>query len=104
MLLHGQPGSPLEWQAVVAKLRVDRRVLVPTRPGYSGDPGEATGWAGNAAALLDLLDAAGIERALVVGLLLGGRCRDRGGDPGAVPGRRPGPGVLGRGPPRGQLG
>ncbi|MGZ4666089.1 MAG: alpha/beta fold hydrolase [Frankiaceae bacterium] len=67
VLLHGQPGSPLEWRPVVAKLRVDHRVLVPTRPGYSGDPGEATGWAGNAAALLDLLDAADIERALVAG-------------------------------------
>ena len=48
-------------------LREDRRVLVPTRPGYAGDPGEATNWAGNAAALLDLLDDTGIERALVVG-------------------------------------
>ena len=67
VLLHGQPGSPLEWQAVVPLLREDRRVLVPTRPGYAGDPGEATNWAGNAAALLDLLDDIGIERALVVG-------------------------------------
>src|SRR5512142_754917 len=34
VLLHGQPGSPLEWAAVVAQLGRDRRVLVPTRPGY----------------------------------------------------------------------
>ena len=67
VLLHGQPGSPLEWQAVTAELRAHHRVLVPTRPGYGGDPGEATGWAGNATALLDLLDAVGIDRALVVG-------------------------------------
>ena len=67
VLLHGQPGSPLEWQAVVPLLREDRRVIVPTRPGYAGDPGEATNWAGNATALLDLLDDTGIERALIVG-------------------------------------
>ena len=67
VLLHGQPGSALEWQAVLAQLRAHHRVLVPTRPGYSGDPAEATGWAGNATALLDLLDAAGIEKAVIVG-------------------------------------
>jgi pimeloyl-ACP methyl ester carboxylesterase len=67
VLLHGQPGSPHEWRAVTAELRAHHRVLVPTRPGYTGDPGEATGWAGNATALLDLLDAVGIEKALVVG-------------------------------------
>jgi pimeloyl-ACP methyl ester carboxylesterase len=67
VLLHGQPGSPLEWEAVVAELGEDHRVLVPIRPGYRGDPAEATNWAGNATALLDLLDQVGIERALVVG-------------------------------------
>lgn len=69
VLLHGQPGSAADWELVLPHLG-GLRLLVPDRPGYDGTP--AGGFAHNAAALLRRLDAAGIERAVLVGHSWGG--------------------------------
>ncbi len=57
VLLHGQPGDGSEFIRVRQALRrKGLRVLTVDRPGYAGDPGAATGYAGNAEALAALLD------------------------------------------------
>lgn len=67
VLLHGQPGTGLDWQWVVPLLTADFTVVVPDRPGYGCTGGPATGFAGNAAAVLELLDRLGLGRAVLVG-------------------------------------
>jgi len=69
VLLHGQPGSGEDWALVRAHLS-GLRVLAPTRPGYDGTP--ARDFAGNARALVQLLDESGVERAVVAGHSWGG--------------------------------
>lgn len=64
VLLHGQPGSARDWYRVLPLLSA-RRVVCPDRPGYDGTP--ATGFAGNASAVVELLDREGVDRAIVVG-------------------------------------
>ena len=64
VLLHGQPGAAADWDLVLPHLD-GLRVLAPTRPGYEGSP--AGGFGVNAAAVLRLLDAAQVGRAVVVG-------------------------------------
>src|SRR6202008_3404952 len=34
VLLHGQPGSPADWQAVTARLPEQLHAFAPERPGY----------------------------------------------------------------------
>ena len=72
ILLHGQPGSAADWDAVVPLLAPDFTVVVPDRPGYGRTGGPARGFAGNATAVLDLLDHMGIARAIAVGHSWGG--------------------------------
>ncbi len=67
VLLHGQPGTGRDWQRVVPLLRPDFTVVVPDRPGYGATGGPATGFAGNAEALVALMDRLGQERAIIVG-------------------------------------
>lgn len=67
VLLHGQPGTGLDWQWVVPLLEADFTVVVPDRPGYGATAGPATGFAGNAGAVVRLLDRLGVDRAVVVG-------------------------------------
>ncbi len=67
VLLHGQPGTGLDWQWVVPVLRPHLTVVVPDRPGYGATGGPATGFAGNAAAVVELLDRLGCDRAVLVG-------------------------------------
>lgn len=69
VLLHGQPGSGLDWAAVTPHLD-GLRLFAPTRPGYDGS--RPLDFAGNARALVDRLDAAGVQRSVVVGHSLGG--------------------------------
>jgi pimeloyl-ACP methyl ester carboxylesterase len=80
ILLHGWPSDPHDWDSVVPPLAADGcRVLVPWLRGFGPtrflDPG--TPRSGQQAALgsdvRDLMDALGIERALLAGYDWGGR-------------------------------
>jgi pimeloyl-ACP methyl ester carboxylesterase len=71
LLLHGQPGSAHDWDAVRAAIGARVLTLAIDRPGWDGRRGP-TDLAGNARAALAELDARGIERATVVGHSLGG--------------------------------
>ena len=70
LLLHGQPGSARDWDLVVASLGAGANAVAVDRPGWNGRFA-ATDLAGNARAALAVLDARGIERAVVVGHSLG---------------------------------
>lgn len=65
VLLHGQPGTSAEWNRVAGLLEDRFLVIVPDRPGYGNSDGPATGFAGNAAAVISLLDRLGVRRALI---------------------------------------
>ncbi|HEY0936460.1 MAG TPA: alpha/beta fold hydrolase [Trebonia sp.] len=72
VLLHGQPGSPADWQALIARLPPQLRAVAPDRPGYGASPRPAGGFTANARALLDDLDARGVQNAVLVGHSWGG--------------------------------
>ena len=67
VLLHGQPGGPADWSAVIEELRGRMRLVVPDRPGYGRTGRPALGFDGNATALIQLLDRLNIERAVIAG-------------------------------------
>ncbi|MGC8628438.1 MAG: alpha/beta fold hydrolase [Acidimicrobiales bacterium] len=67
VLLHGQPGSGSDWKAVADDLARDHLVIVPDRPGYGRSGGRATGFAGNAVAIAQLLERLEVGRAVLVG-------------------------------------
>ena len=72
VLLHGQPGSPADWQPVTARLPAQLHAIAADRPGYGSSTLPAGGFAANARAVLDDLDARGITRAVLVGHSYGG--------------------------------
>jgi pimeloyl-ACP methyl ester carboxylesterase/uncharacterized membrane protein YbhN (UPF0104 family) len=72
VLLHGQPGSPADWQQVAARLPVRLHAVAPDRPGYGSSPLPAGGFAANARAVLDELDSRDIKRVVLVGHSYGG--------------------------------
>jgi pimeloyl-ACP methyl ester carboxylesterase len=72
VLLHGQPGSPGDWQQVTARLPAQLHAIAPDRPGYGSSRLPAGGFAANARAVLDDLDSRGINRAVLVGHSYGG--------------------------------
>jgi 3-oxoadipate enol-lactonase len=72
VLLHGQPGSPADWQQVVGRLPAQLHAVAVDRPGYGSSPLAPAGFAANARALLDDLDARGVKRAVLVGHSYGG--------------------------------
>jgi pimeloyl-ACP methyl ester carboxylesterase len=72
VLLHGQPGGRHDWDHVVASLDGRLRLLIPDRLGYGATGGRAGGFADNAAAVVDLLDAQGVDSAIVAGHSWGG--------------------------------
>jgi pimeloyl-ACP methyl ester carboxylesterase len=72
ILLHGQPGSPADWQLVIARLPARLHAMAPDRPGYGSSRLPAGGFAANACAVLDDLDSRGIDRAVLVGHSYGG--------------------------------
>ncbi len=72
VLLHGQPGSPADWQQVAGRLPAQLHAVAPDRPGYGSSQLPAGGFAANARAVLDDLDARGITRAVLVGHSYGG--------------------------------
>ena len=72
VLLHGQPGSRADWEGVVSRLPAELRPIVPDRPGYGSNRQAAGGFMTNGRAVIADLDAAGAERAVVVGHSYGG--------------------------------
>jgi len=72
VLLHGQPGSAADWQQVTAQLPATLHAIAVDRPGYGSSPLPAGGFAAGARAVLDELDARGIQRAVLVGHSYGG--------------------------------
>jgi pimeloyl-ACP methyl ester carboxylesterase len=72
VLLHGQPGSPADWQQVAGRLPPRLHAVAADRPGYGSSRYPAGGFAANARAVLDDLDSRGIERAVLVGHSYGG--------------------------------
>ena len=72
VLLHGQPGSALDWHAVVPLLSDALQVITPDRLGYGRTGGPAAGFAANGRAVVDLLDQLGVDQAVVVGHSWGG--------------------------------
>jgi pimeloyl-ACP methyl ester carboxylesterase len=72
VLLHGQPGSGPDWEPVVRLLKPDFTVVTVDRPGYGRTGGPATGFAGNARALIELLDRFAIDSTIAVGHSWGG--------------------------------
>ncbi len=72
MLLHGQPGSPADWQLVSGRLPAPLHAVAADRPGYGSSRLPAGGFAAKARAVLDDLDSRGITRAVLVGHSYGG--------------------------------
>jgi pimeloyl-ACP methyl ester carboxylesterase len=72
VLLHGQPGSPADWQLVSGRLPAPLHAVAADRPGYGSSQLPAAGFAANARAVLDDLDSRGITRAVLVGHSYGG--------------------------------
>ena len=74
VLVHGHPFSRQMWGGQLATLGDAFRVVAPDLPGYGESParGETITPGGLADAVVELLDAIGVDRATVVGLSLGG--------------------------------
>jgi pimeloyl-ACP methyl ester carboxylesterase len=71
LLLHGQPGGAGDWDRVRAAIGSRAETIAIDRPGWNGDSSPSD-LAGNASAALAAVDAAGAERAVVVGHSFGG--------------------------------
>jgi len=71
LLLHGQPGAARDWDRVRAAIGSPPETIAIDRPGWDGGSAPSD-LEGNARAALDALDAAGAERAVVVGHSFGG--------------------------------
>jgi pimeloyl-ACP methyl ester carboxylesterase len=72
VMLHGQPGSPADWQLVTRRLPAQLHAIAADRPGYGSSQLPAGGFAANARAVLDDLDSRGVTRAVLVGHSYGG--------------------------------
>jgi 3-oxoadipate enol-lactonase len=72
VLLHGQPGSAADWRQLTRRLPAPLHAVAADRPGYGSSRLAAGGFAANAQAVLDDLDARGIQRAVLVGHSYGG--------------------------------
>ncbi|HEY7152125.1 MAG TPA: alpha/beta hydrolase [Solirubrobacterales bacterium] len=74
LLLHGWPQHWYMWRRVIAGLRADARLLAPDLRGFGWTEAPGQGYDGEtfAADQVALLDALGIERALVIGHDWGG--------------------------------
>jgi uncharacterized membrane protein YbhN (UPF0104 family) len=66
VLLHGQPGSAADWDAVLARLPAHLHALATDRPGYGASQRNAAGFQANAQAILDDLDERGVDAAVLV--------------------------------------
>jgi pimeloyl-ACP methyl ester carboxylesterase len=72
VLLHGQPGSPADWQLIAGRLPAMLHPLAIDRPGYGTSPLPAGGFTAGGRAVLDDLDSRDIRRAVLVGHSYGG--------------------------------
>ncbi len=72
VLLHGQPGSPADWDQVAERLPPQLHTIAADRPGYGTNRLPAGGLAANAHALISDLNARRIDRAVLVGHSYGG--------------------------------
>lgn len=74
VLIHGHPFSRRMWAGQLDSLSDEFRVVAPDLPGYGASParGETITPRGLADAVVELMDAIGVDRAAVVGLSLGG--------------------------------
>ena len=66
VLLHGQPGSAADWDAVLAQLPAHLHAIAQDRPGYGASRRRAAGFAANAQAIVDDLDERGLDAAVLV--------------------------------------
>jgi pimeloyl-ACP methyl ester carboxylesterase len=66
ILLHGQPGSAADWDAVLARLPAHLHAVAKDRPGYGASQRNAAGFAANAQVILDDLDERGVDAAILV--------------------------------------
>ena len=67
VLLHGQPGTAADWEAVMERLPPQLHAVAVDRPGYGASQRRATGFNANAQAVLDDLDERGVDTAVLVG-------------------------------------
>jgi uncharacterized protein (TIRG00374 family) len=67
VLLHGQPGTAADWEAVMERLPPQLHAVAVDRPGYGASQRQAAGFTANAQAVLDDLDKRGVETAVLVG-------------------------------------
>lgn len=74
LLVHAFPVDASMWDDQVAALGSETEILAPSLPGFGGTPpaGEVLTMDGAADFLAEELDRAGVERALVCGLSVGG--------------------------------
>ena len=72
VLLHGQPGTAAEWRHLIAMLPAQVSAVALDRPGHGSSQMAGAGLDVNAAAVIDELDARGIDRAVLVGHSYGG--------------------------------
>jgi uncharacterized protein (TIRG00374 family) len=66
VLLHGQPGSAADWDAVLARLPAHLHAVAKDRPGYGASQRNAAGFTVNAQVILDDLDERGVDAAVLV--------------------------------------
>jgi len=67
VLLHGQPGSAADWQAVMARLPAQLHAVAIDRPGYGTSQCRAAGFKANAQMVLDDLEERSVDSAVLVG-------------------------------------
>ena len=67
VLLHGQPGTAADWEAVMERLPAQLHAVAVDRPGYGANQRRAAGFEANAQAVLDGLDERGVDAAVLVG-------------------------------------
>ncbi len=73
LLVHGHPFDATMWRPQPARTGDGRRVLAPDLRGYGARGGAARDWAQLAGDLVAALDAAGVARAVVAGVSMGGQ-------------------------------
>jgi uncharacterized protein (TIRG00374 family) len=66
VLLHGQPGSAADWDAVLPRLPAHLHAVAKDRPGYGTSHRDAAGLTANAQVIMDDLDERGVDAAVLV--------------------------------------